>query len=205
MLHEIKHPISDAALTILRAKDTCTTGFRQQTQRGALMVLTECLRTMPVDAVRVVTPVGEAYGCRLLGRLVVVPVLRAGLAFFSAVELLCPDAEVMHAGLARDEVTAEANWYLDRIGDLCGAFVVILDPMLATGGSATQVIQRCLERGATTIVLGCIVAAPEGVTEVERQYPDIRIVTAALDSHLNDVKYIIPGLGDFGDRWCGTV
>lgn len=204
MLYEIKHPISDAALTILRAQDTCTTGFRQQTQRVALMVLAECLRTLPVDAVRVVTPVGEADGCRLLGRLVVVPVLRAGLAFTSAVEQLCPDAELMFAGLARDETTAEAHWYMDRIGDLSGAFVVVLDPMLATGGSATQVIRRCLERGAKTIVLGCIVAAPEGVAEVEAQFPNVRIVTAALDSHLNDVKYIIPGLGDFGDRWSGT-
>lgn len=205
MLYEIKHPVSDAALTILRAEDTCTTSFRQQTQRVALMVLSECLRTLPVDAVRVVTPVGEADGCRLLGRLVVVPVLRAGLAFTSAVEQLCPDAELMFAGLARDESTAEAHWYMDRIGDLNGAFVVVLDPMLATGGSATQVIQRCLERGAATVVLGCIVAAPEGVADVETHYPDIRIVTAALDSHLNDVKYIIPGLGDFGDRWCNTV
>ncbi|MEY3601543.1 MAG: Uracil phosphoribosyltransferase [Armatimonadota bacterium] len=204
MLHEIKHPISDAALTILRAEDTCTTAFRQQTQRVALMVLAECLRTLPVDAVRVVTPVGEADGCRLLGRLVVVPVLRAGLAFTSAVEQLCPDAELMFAGLARDETTAEADWYMDRIGDLSGAFVVVLDPMLATGGSATQVIQRCFLRGATTIVLGCIVAAPEGVADVEAQFPNVRIVTAALDSHLNDVKYIIPGLGDFGDRWSGT-
>jgi uracil phosphoribosyltransferase len=204
MLHEIKHPISDAALTVLRAKDTGTTGFRQQTQRVALMVLAECLRTMPVNVIPVITPVGEANGCQLTGRLVVVPVLRAGLAFTSAVEQLCPDAELMFAGLARDEVTAEAHWYMDRIGDLSGAFVVVLDPMLATGGSVGQVIARCIERGAATVVVGCIVAAPEGVAEVEGRFPDIRIVTAALDSHLNDVKYIIPGLGDFGDRWCGT-
>jgi uracil phosphoribosyltransferase len=204
MLHEMKHPVTDAALTILRSTDTCTTVFRQQTQRVALMVLAECLRTMPVDAVRVVTPVGEADGCRPFGRLVVVPVLRAGLAFTSAIEQLCPDAEQMYAGLARDEVTAEAHWYMDRIGDLSGAFVVVLDPMLATGGSSAQVVARCIERGATSVVMGCIVAAPEGVAEVEGRFPDIRIVTAALDSHLNDVKYIIPGLGDFGDRWCGT-
>lgn len=204
MLHEMKHPVSDVALTILRAQDTCTTAFRQQTQRVALMVLAECLRSMPIDAVRVTTPVGEADGCRPVGRLVVVPVLRAGLAFTSAVEQLCPDAELMFAGLARDETTAEAHWYMDRIGDLSGAFVVVLDPMLATGGSVGQVVARCMERGAAAVVVGCIVAAPEGVAEVEGRFPDVRIVTAALDSHLNDVKYIIPGLGDFGDRWCGT-
>ena len=204
MLHEMKHPVSDAALTLLRAKGTCTTGFRQQTQRVALMVLAECLRTMPVDIVRVTTPVGEANGCQLSGRLVVVPVLRAGLAFTSAVEQLCPDAELMFAGLARDEATAEAHWYMDRVSDLSGAFVIVLDPMLATGGSVGQVITRCIERGAESVVVGCIVAAPEGVAEVEGRFPDVRIVTAALDSHLNDVKYIIPGLGDFGDRWSGT-
>jgi uracil phosphoribosyltransferase len=93
---------------------------------------------------------------------------------------------------------------MDRIGDVSGAFVVVLDPMLATGGSVAQVVARCMERGAATVVVGCIVAAPEGVAEVEGRFPDVRIVTAALDSHLNDVKYIIPGLGDFGDRWCGT-
>jgi len=204
MLHELKHPVSDIALTILRSKDTRTTGFRLQTQRVALMILAECLREMPVDNVRITTPVGEADGCKQNGRVVVIPVLRAGLAFTSAVEQLCPDAELMFAGLARDEATAEAHWYMDRIGDLNGALVVVLDPMLATGGSAGQVVARCLENGARTVVVGCIVAAPEGVAELESRFPDVRIVTAALDSHLNDVKYIIPGLGDFGDRWCGT-
>ena len=164
------------------------------------------MREIPSAAVSVDTPLGPAPGKRIGSDVVVVPVLRAGLGMLDAVLELVPDARVGHIGLQRDELTAAASQYYSKLPPtLETSFVLMIDPMLATGGSAVAALDLLRRAGATRVKMICIVAAPEGVALVQTHHPDVAIYTPVIDRGLNEHKYIVPGLGDFGDRLYGTL
>jgi uracil phosphoribosyltransferase len=205
-VHLVEHPLVQDALVDLRDKHTSPEHFRRAATRISVLLATEALRHMPTGDVKVDTPLGPADGRRLGADIVVVPVLRAGLGMLDAVLELVPNARVGHIGLQRDEMTAVASRYYSKLpATLHSSFVLMIDPMLATGGSAVAALRLLREAGAKEIRIVCIVAAPEGIALVEREFPDVEIYTPVVDRCLNDHKYIVPGLGDFGDRLYGTV
>ena len=205
-VHIVDHPLVQDALIDLRDKRTSPEHFRRAATRISVLLAAEALREVDTSAITVETPLGPADGTQIESDIVVVPVLRAGLGMLDAVLELVPNARVGHIGLQRDEMTAVASRYYSKLpGNLRSSFVLMIDPMLATGGSAVAGIQLLREAGASRIRIVCIVAAPEGIRTVEEHYPDISIYTPVVDRCLNDHKYIVPGLGDFGDRLYGTV
>ena len=205
-VHLITHPVAQDLLTQLRDARTPSPAFRQAAQRLSVLVATDARRDLPTEPVVVQTPLGPADGTRVNADVVVVPVLRAGLGMLDAVLSVTPHARVGHIGLQRDETTAVASQYYAKFpAGLETCFVVLVDPMLATGGSAVASLDLLAARGARAVRLLCIVAAPEGIEEVEAHYPDVQIYTPAVDSHLDAHKFIVPGLGDFGDRLYGTL
>jgi uracil phosphoribosyltransferase len=204
-LHVVEHPLAAAALAALRDRRTAAPEFRRLAHRLSLLLVAEATRGLRTTEAEVETPLERTPVLRLDERVVAVPVLRAGLGMLDAFLSLVPAAEVGYFGLERDETTAVARRYYEKVpGDLPGAAVFLLDPMLATGGSAAFAIERLLELGARRVALLSIVAAPEGVARLEKAAPAAEIWTAALDRGLDDRKYILPGLGDFGDRLFGT-
>lgn len=205
-MHIVNHPLVHDALATLRDKRTGPQEFRRTANRISLLLAAEALRDIPTTSGSVDTPLGPAPS-RVIGTdLVVVPVLRAGLGMLDAVLELVPGARVGHIGLQRDEVTAVASRYYTKFPPgLDDGHVLIIDPMLATGGSAVAGIRLLREAGARDILMICIVAAPEGVALVEREFPDVHIFTPVVDRGLNEQKFIVPGLGDFGDRLYGTA
>lgn len=173
--------------------------------RISLLLAAEATRDLPTSTVTVGTPLGPATGRRVTADIVVVPVLRAGLGMLDAVLELIPNARVGHIGLQRDELTAVASWYYSKLPAALGESVVLMiDPMLATGGSAVAALDMLREAGAHDVRMICIVSAPEGIALVERLHPKVHIYTPVVDQGLNDHKFIVPGLGDFGDRLYGT-
>ena len=173
--------------------------------RISLLLAAEATRDLPVSATTVTTPLGPADGRRVTGDVVVVPVLRAGLGMLDAVLELIPSARVGHLGLQRDELTAVASHYYSKLPNaLSASFVLMIDPMLATGGSAIAALDILRDAGAREVRMICIVSAPEGIAMVARHHPDVHIYTPVIDRGLNDQKFILPGLGDFGDRLYGT-
>jgi uracil phosphoribosyltransferase len=205
-VHLVDHPLVHDALAVLRDKRTAPDEFRRVATRISVLLAAEALRAVPVEATSVDTPLGPADGRRMASEVVVVPVLRAGLGMLDAVLELVPSARVGYIGLQRDERTAVASQYYSKLPNhLDRAFVLMIDPMLATGGSASAAIELLRRAGARRVRIVCIVAAPEGVAVVERDHPDVDIYTPVVDSHLNAQKYIVPGLGDFGDRLYGTL
>lgn len=193
-------------MTSLRDRATKSSHFRRLTHRLSLVVATDATRKLPMTLARVETPMEMAQGEVLDGDVVVVPVLRAGLGMVDAVLELLPQARVGHIGLQRDERTALASRYYARLpADVQGSTALIVDPMLATGGSALAAIEILKQAGVRDVRLLCIVAAPEGIAAVERVHPSLAIYTAAIDRELNASKFILPGLGDFGDRLYGTT
>ncbi|MGH9372647.1 MAG: uracil phosphoribosyltransferase [Vicinamibacterales bacterium] len=204
-MHVVEHPVVHDALTTLRDVSTPPEVFRRMAVRISLLLAAEATRDVPSDAVSVRTPLGPAGGRRVRSGVVVVPVLRAGLGMLDAVLELLPDARVGHIGLQRDELTAIASRYYSKLPpDLGGSYVLMIDPMLATGGSAVAALDLLQAAGATEIRMICIVAAPEGIALVEERHPNVHIYTPVVDTGLNDHKFIVPGLGDFGDRLYGT-
>jgi uracil phosphoribosyltransferase len=204
-LHLVPHPLVHDALATLRDVGTPPELFRRMAVRISLLLAAEATRDIPAEPVSVRTPIGSADGRRIRGDVVVVPVLRAGLGMLDAVLELIPSARVGHIGLQRDELTAVASQYYSRLPpDIAGSFVLMIDPMLATGGSAVAALDRLRDAGARDVRMICIVAAPEGVALVEQHHPDVHIYTPAVDCGLNEHKFIVPGLGDFGDRLYGT-
>jgi uracil phosphoribosyltransferase len=204
-VHLVEHPLVHDALATLRDAATPPGLFRRMAVRISLLLAAEATRDVPGAAVRIQTPLGPAEGRRITGDVVVVPVLRAGLGMLDAVLELIPTARVGHIGLQRDELTAVASQYYSKLPrNLHGSFVLMIDPMLATGGSAVAALDLLQRAGAGEVRMICIVAAPEGVALVERHHPDVHIYTPAIDERLNDHKFIVPGLGDFGDRLYGT-
>lgn len=204
-LHLVEHPLVHDALAGLRDATTPPDSFRRLAVRISLLLAAEATRDLPSVSGHVATPLGPAEARRVSGNVVVVPVLRAGLGMLDAVLELIPGARVGHIGLQRDEATAIASRYYSRLpGDLTGSFVLMIDPMLATGGSAVAALDLLRAAGARAARMICIVAAPEGIALVEQHHPDVEIYTPAVDRGLNEHKFILPGLGDFGDRLYGT-
>jgi uracil phosphoribosyltransferase len=205
MLKLINHPLITHKLSIIRRKETGTRDFRQNISEIAGLMAYEITRDLPLRDVVIETPISSCTTSELSKGIVLVPVLRAGLGMVDGITNLIPTAKVGHIGLYRDHETLEPMEYYAKFpSDLSEAVVMVLDPMLATGGSASAAITALKNRGATTIKLVCIVGVPEGVARVEKDHPDVDIFLAALDSHLNDKGYIVPGLGDAGDRLFGT-
>jgi uracil phosphoribosyltransferase len=205
-VHIVDHPLVHDALVELRDKTTTPEHFRRAATRISVLLAGEALREAPHVRVVVETPLGPAPGRRLRPDIVVVPVLRAGLGMLDAVLELVPDARVGHIGLQRDEMTAIASRYYSKLpATLSNSFVLMIDPMLATGGSAVAALDLLKNAGARQVRIVCIVAAPEGIAVVERHHPEVSIYTPVVDEGLNEQKYIVPGLGDFGDRLYGTV
>ncbi len=205
-VHIVNHPLVHDALVSLRDKTTTPDHFRRAATRISVLLAAEALSDLPTKNVTVDTPLGPAPGRRIGSDGVVVPVLRAGLGMLDAVLELVPGARVGHIGLQRDEMTAVASQYYSKLPSrLDESYVLMIDPMLATGGSAVAALDLLQKAGATIIRMICIVAAPEGVALVERHHPDVAIYTPVIDEKLDDHKYIVPGLGDFGDRLYGTI
>jgi uracil phosphoribosyltransferase len=205
-LHIVDHPLVHDALVELRDARTPPPAFRRAANRISVLLAAEALRDVPSEQSTVTTPLGPAQGRVVRADVVVVPVLRAGLGMLDAVLELLPAARVGHIGLQRDEATAIASKYYSKLpSNLSESYVLMIDPMLATGGSAVAAIDLIKASGAKTIAMICIVAAPEGVRLVEQHHPTVAVYTPIVDSHLDTHKYIVPGLGDFGDRLYGTV
>ncbi len=204
-LHTVRHPLVEDVLARLRDRTTPSHEFRVLARRLSVLLIAEATRDLALAQASVETPLETTRVRRLASRVVAVPVLRAGLGMLDAFLELVPQAEVGYFGLERNEQTAEARRYYEKVPkDLAPAMVFLLDPMLATGGSAVMAVEGLRALGARGVRLLSIVAAPEGVAHLEAAFPDTEIFAAALDRGLNDRKFILPGLGDFGDRLFGT-
>lgn len=200
-----EHPLVQHHLTILRDVTTQAPAFRRACSGITQVLVAEAAKLLEVEACRVKTPLEETDGGRLAGPVVFVPILRAGLGMLDPAMAIIPGSSVGYIGMERDEETAVASCYYAKMPDLKSASqVFVLDPMLATGGSAVQCIEQLKERGANKLTMICIIAAPEGIECLEAAFPDVPIVAGKIDRQLNEQKYILPGLGDFGDRLFNT-
>lgn len=204
-LHIIEHPLVQHKLTLLRKKETSTMKFRELLEEIAMLMGYEVTRDLPLAYEQIETPLQTMESATIAGKkVVVVPILRAGLGMVDGLLKLIPSARVGHIGLYRDEETCKPVFYYYKMPDHKERLVILTDPMLATGGSACDAITRLKKDGFNNIRLMCLVASPEGVKAVRENHPDVDIYTAALDQGLNDKNYILPGLGDAGDRIFGT-
>jgi uracil phosphoribosyltransferase len=203
-LHVSDHPIVQDCLAGLRDSASEPEEFRVLTRRVITFLLYEATRDLPVREDRVQTPLTEATVHRVEKEVVAIPVLRAGLGLLGPVLELLPRVSVGYIGLERDEETAVARIYYNKLPPLAGKVPLLLDPMLATGGSGARAIDLIREAGGVGTRMICVVAAPEGVQGIDQRHPDVHIFSAALDEGLNDRAFIVPGLGDFGDRLFGT-
>lgn len=205
MLKVLDHPLITHKLTQMRQESTGTKDFRQNLDEIAGLMAYEITRDIPTEEVEIVTPVAPTKTREVKKEIVLVPILRAGLGMVDGIHRLIPTAKVGFVGLYRDEETLEPHEYYAKFpANLAEAEVLVLDPMLATGGSASAAITLIKKRGAKSVKLVCLVGAPEGVAVIEKDHPDVDIFLAALDEKLNDKGYIVPGLGDAGDRIFGT-
>jgi len=205
MLTVLKHPLITHKLTSMRDQRTGTKDFRQNLDEIAGLMAYEISRDLPLNDVTITTPVAETVGQTLSKEIVLVPILRAGLGMVNGILDLIPTAKISHIGMYRDEETLEPHEYFFKYPSvITEAVVMVLDPMLATGGSASAAINLLKRKGAKHIKLVCLVGAPEGVKRIEKDHPDVDIFLAALDEKLNEKGYIVPGLGDAGDRIFGT-
>ncbi|MCL5291677.1 MAG: uracil phosphoribosyltransferase [Actinobacteria bacterium] len=205
-LHVVNHPLLQHKLTLMRDKTTGSKEFRELLREATIILVTEATRNLRAEEVRVETPLAETTGVKLSGKkATAVPILRAGLAMVEGFLQLLPNAKIGHVGLYRDPVTHKpVEYYFKVPACLPERDVFILDPMLATGGSAVQAINFIKQAGARSITLICLIAAPEGMAEVEKAHPEVAVYTAAVDEHLDERAFIVPGLGDAGDRLYGT-
>ncbi len=199
----VDHPLAGHLLTQLRDQDTAPPVFRTLAKRLALALALEAIRDLPTTEVEVQGPLERAKG-RILGDLVAVPILRAGLGMLEAVTELFPEVAVGYIGLERDEASLQPQSYYRKLPQVAGRHVLVLDPMLATGGSGSAATAAVREGDPASIRFVCVVSAPEGIARMEADHPDVPIFTAAVDRQLNEHGYILPGLGDFGDRLFGT-
>lgn len=202
----VSHPLVQHKLTLMRRKDQSVAEFRQLMREISPLMLYEATRDLPLTALDIETPICKMRAPVLAGKkLCFVPILRAGLGFVDTMLSLIPSARVGHIGLYRDPETLEAvEYYLKVPEDITSRLVIVVDPMLATGHSATAAIRRLKEIGADSIKFMCLVAAMTGIETMRTEHPDVPIYTAAIDENLNDHAYIVPGLGDAGDRLFGT-
>jgi uracil phosphoribosyltransferase len=201
----IDHPLVKHSLTMLRNKDTDTETFRRHTAIVSQIIIMEASRKCKLNKIQVDTPLCATQGFEIYRSMVFVPVLRAGISMLVHSRDFLPWTPVGFIGLERDEKTAIAREYYQKFPDnIDKKLILVLDPMLATGGSVSDTISRLKEKGAKRIAIACIVAAPEGIKRINKEHPDVYIYTTAIDDHLDEHKYIVPGLGDFGDRYFGT-
>lgn len=202
----VDHPLIQHKLTIMRDKNTTSKAFRELLDEISMLMGYEITRNLPLEEVEIETPIQKAKFKKIAGKkLAIVPILRAGLGMVDGLLRLVPVARVGHIGLYRDpETHMPVEYYCKMPPDIDKRLVIIVDPMLATGGSAADAITMVKAKGAKQIMLMCLVAAPEGVKKVQETHPDVDIYSAALDEKLNDHAYIVPGLGDAGDRIFGT-
>lgn len=205
-LHVLDHPLILHKLSIIREKDTSVKEFREIVSEIAMLMCYEATRDLPLHEVDIITPIAPARVKRLAGKkLAIVPILRAGLGMVDGMLALMPSAKVGHIGLYRDPETLEpVEYYCKMPPDIAERDVIIVDPMLATGGSATAAISYMKKYGCGNIKIMCILAAPEGVSRIQQDHPEVEVYVAAVDNCLNDHGYIVPGLGDAGDRIFGT-
>lgn len=205
-LQILDHPLAAAQLSILRARETLPGEFRQAMHRMALLLLVEASRNWETQTTAMQSPLAPFAGSVLSCRIALVPILRAGLGLQEAMTALLPEATIGHIGLYRHPLTLRPIQYYSRLPEsLAEAQVLVLDPMLATGHTAAEAVALVKAAGATRVQLLCVLACPPGVAEMQRAHPDVPIITAALDPVLNDSGYIVPGLGDAGDRYFGTA
>ncbi|EGS1177297.1 uracil phosphoribosyltransferase [Enterococcus faecalis] len=202
----IDHPLIQHKLTMIREKNCGTKVFREVVNEIAMLMAYEVSRDMPLEDVVIETPMGKSTQKTLSGKKVaIIPILRAGIGMVDGILELIPAAKVGHVGLYRDEETLQPHEYFVKLPeDIASRQLFVVDPMLATGGSAIMAIDSLKERGASNIKFVCLVAVPEGVKALQEAHPDVDIYTAALDKRLNEDGYIVPGLGDAGDRLFGT-
>lgn len=204
VLTVVDHPLAQHLLTSLRDRETPPPVFRTLTRRLTLALVLEATRDLPTASRKAETPLEPVEGREIPTPLVAIPILRAGLGMLEAVTDTFPGVAVGYIGLERDDRTLQPTSYYEKLPDLAGNHALLLDPMLATGGSAVRASASILSRGPASLRMVCVVAAPEGVRAMEESHPDVPIYAAALDRELNDQGYILPGLGDFGDRLYGT-
>ena len=206
MLDILNHPLITHKLTLMRNKETGTKDFRELVGEIATLECYEATRDLALEDYPVETPMGKTIGKRLAGKkLAIIPILRAGLGMVPGMQTLIPSAKVGHIGLYRDPATlAPVEYYCKLPADIEERDVFVVDPMLATGGSAVDAISQLKAHGCKNIRFLCIIAAPEGLKALQDAHPDVDIVVGALDDHLNEIGYIVPGLGDAGDRIFGT-
>ena len=202
---EVKHPLIGHKLTLVRDKTTGVKLFRELIGEITMFLAYEALRGIPTESIEVETPLAVAKGVRVKGEIVLVPILRAGVGMLDAVMDMVPNARVGFLGLYRDhETSLPVEYYAKLPPATPGAVAILIDPMLATAGSAVAAVSMLKKRGFETIVFVCIVSCPEGVARLEQAHPDVAIYTASVDDGLDASKYILPGLGDAGDRLFGT-
>jgi len=202
----VDHPLVQHKLTLMRDKDRSTTNFRQLLNEIGMLLAYEVTRDLPLELVEVETPLEKTMKPMIAGKkLVFAPILRAGVGFLDGMLTLVPSARVAHIGLYRDPETLTAvEYYFKAPSDVAERMVIVMDPMLATANSAIAAVDRLKARGVTDLRFVCLLAAPEGIAKFTTAHPDVPVWTAAIDSHLNDHGYIVPGLGDAGDRMYGT-
>lgn len=200
----VDHPLAGHLLLALRDESTPPALFRNFTERLTIVLMLEATKDLPTTERTVKTPLEETSGEVLAGPIVIVPILRAGLGMLDAVVELFPEVRVGYLGLERDEATFQPSAYYAKLPEMADAVTFVLDPMLATGGSASAALTSVKEAGATRVRMVSVVSAPEGIAALERAHPDVPIFTASIDRELNPNAYIMPGLGDFGDRLFGT-
>lgn len=206
-VHVIDHPLIQHKLTIMRMKETGTKDFRELLEEISMLMAYEITRDFPLKEVEIETPICKCKEKMLAGKKVgVVPILRAGLGMLNGVVNMIPAARVGHVGMYRDPKTLKpVEYYCKLPGDVAERTLIVVDPMLATGGSSSAALSLLKEKGAKHIILMCLVAAPEGVRVINHDHPDVSLYVAAIDEKLNDKGYIVPGLGDAGDRIFGTL
>lgn len=200
----VDHPLAGHLLLALRDESTPPALFRNLTERLTTVLMLEATKDLPTRERTVKTPIEETSGNVLAGPIVIVPILRAGLGMLDAVVELFPEVRVGYLGLERDEATFMPSAYYAKLPDMADAVTFVLDPMLATGGSANAALTSVKDAGAKTVRMVSVVSAPQGIEAVQNAHPDVPIYTASIDRTLNDNAYIVPGLGDFGDRLFGT-
>ncbi|MFK7850696.1 MAG: uracil phosphoribosyltransferase [Akkermansiaceae bacterium] len=205
-MHTLKHPLIESELTALRRPNCPTHEFRQRVRRIASLMVPAVTADFETEQCTCETPLENTQGVTLARPIVLVPILRAGLGFLDGFLDLIPTASIAHIGLARNEQTLEPElYYLKCPEELSNAEVIVLDPMLATGGSAVHAVRMLKDEGASRLRFASLVAAPEGVAAMRDSHPDVPLFSAALDRCLNEKGYILPGLGDAGDRLFGTA
>ena len=205
-VHVIHHPLVQHKLTLMRDKSRSTRGFRQLMNEIGMLLCYEVTRDLPLENVQIETPLRTTMAPQIAGKkLVFAPILRAGVGFLDGMLDLVPSARIAHLGIYRDPATLQAvEYYFKGPDDLADRTIIVLDPMLATANSATAAVDRLRERGAKDLRFACLLAAPEGVKRFHGAHPDVPIWTAAIDERLDEHGYIVPGLGDAGDRMFGT-